>query len=212
MVSGLVLRWWFRFIEFMHLDVPSLKNRYYGFRHGESQANVDGIIVSHPEIGTVQYGLSEEGRRQVKASAGKLPGLDGSTVIVSSDFLRAVETAEIIRTMLGVESVRFDPRLRERFFGEWDGACYLHYADTWKKDEVDPDQEIGGSESANAVRRRMVGVVQDLDREFAGRDVVLVSHGDPLRMLQTAFKGLDTVWNRTIPYFETAGWRFLNAV
>lgn len=199
----------FRFIGAMHLDVPSLRNRYFAFRHGESQANVEGIIVSHPDIGTVKYGLSDEGRRQVRSSAKKLPELN-NPVIVSSDFRRAMETAEIIRSILSLESVKTDPRLRERFFGHWDGTCYLHYADTWKKDAVDPDQEIGGSESANTVRRRMVEVVKDLDAGFAGRDVLIVSHGDPLRMLQTAFAGLDTSMNRTVPYFETAEWRLLN--
>ncbi len=193
----------------MTLDVPSLKNRYFAFRHGESRANVEGIIVSSPAIGTVKYGLSEEGCRQVAASAEKLPDLN-DPVIVSSDFKRTVQTAEIIKAIVGVEQVSLDVRLRERFFGEWDGACYLHYADTWQKDEVDPDQEMGGAESANAVRCRVVEVVKDLDAMFAGRDVILVSHGDPLRMLQTAFEGLDTALNRTIPYFETAGWRLLN--
>lgn len=194
----------------MHLDVPSLRNRYYGFRHGESQANVEGIIVSHPDIGTVRYGLSSEGRRQVEASAARLRKLGGDMVIVTSDFLRARETAEIIRQALGAASTRTDTRLRERFFGAWDGECYLHYADTWKTDEVDPDQEPGGAESANAVRRRMVEVVQDLDREMSNRDIILVSHGDPLRMLQSAFDGVDTAHNRTIPYFETARWRLFN--
>ena len=194
----------------MELNVSSLKNRYYGFRHGESQANVEGIIVSNPDVGTVKYGLSEAGRRQVAVSAGKLDGLNSEALVVSSDFLRAVQTAEIIRTALGLEPVRLDARLRERFFGKWDGECYLHYSDTWHKDEVDPDREINGAESANAVRRRMVEVVQHLEAEFDGADIILVSHGDPLRMLQSAFEGLDTAMNRTIPYFETADWRLLN--
>jgi len=193
----------------MHLEVSSLKNRYFAFRHGESQANVEGIIVSHPDIGTVQYGLSTEGRRQVESSANRLPQLN-DPVIVSSDFLRAMETADIIRSVLSLDSVAPDPRLRERYFGHWDGTCYLHYADTWRKDAVDPDQEPGGSESANAVRRRMVEVVMDIDCRFSGCDVILVSHGDPLRMLQTAFSGLETSLNRTVPYFETAEWRLLN--
>ena len=33
------------FSEAMYLDVTTLKNRFYGFRHGESRANVEGIIV-----------------------------------------------------------------------------------------------------------------------------------------------------------------------
>lgn len=194
----------------MHPDVSSLKNRYYGFRHGESLANVEGIIVSDPGVGTVKYGLSDEGRLQVASSAAQLSDLRGEVVIVSSDFLRAMETAEIIRAALGVESIRVDHRLRERFFGAWEGQCYLHYSDTWSKDAIDPDRQVDGAESANAVRSRMVAVVRDLELELKGCEILLVSHGDPLRMLQSAFDGVDTARNRTIPYFETACWRLLN--
>jgi len=194
----------------MHLDVSALKNKYYAFRHGESLANVEGIIVSDPAIGTTQYGLSERGRHQVEASVLQLRKCMGDAVVVASDFRRTVETAEIIRSAFGVSSVKLDPRLRERYFGQWDGACYTHYSDTWQKDAVDPDQEIDGAESANAVRQRMVEAVRSLESEFSGRQIILISHGDPLRLLQTAFEGLDTALNRTLPYFETAGWRLLN--
>jgi probable phosphoglycerate mutase len=194
----------------MHLDATSLNNKYYAFRHGESQANVEGIIVSDPSIGTVKYGLSDEGRRQVGESALRLSAVVANAVIVASDFRRTVETAEIIRTVFAAEAVMIDPRMRERQFGRWDGTCYTHYSDTWKKDVIDPDQMIDGVESANSVRRRMVDAVLSLDADFSGRDIVLVSHGDPLRLLQTAFEGMDTALNRTLPYFETAGWRLLN--
>ena len=199
-----------RFSEGMNLNTTSLKNKYYAFRHGESRANVEGIIVSDPAIGTVEYGLSDMGRRQVEESAARLSAIVSDAVIVASDFRRTVETAEIIRRVFGAEAVRFDPRLRERQFGQWEGARYTHYSDTWQKDAVDPDQMIDGVESANAVRRRMVDTVLSLDSEFSDRDMVLVSHGDPLRLLQTAFEGMDTALNRTLPYFETAGWRLLN--
>ena len=199
-----------RFSEGMHLDATSLKNKYYAFRHGESQANVEGIIVSDPAIGTVKYGLSEKGRGHVEESAARLSAVVSDAVIVSSDFLRTVETADIIRRVSGAESIRLDPRMRERQFGQWEGACYTHYSDTWNKDAVDPDQMIDGVESANAVRRRMVDAVLSLEIDFSDRDIVLVSHGDPLRLLQTAFEGMDTALNRTLPYFATAGWRLLN--
>jgi broad specificity phosphatase PhoE len=199
-----------RFSEEMNLDATLLKNKYYGFRHGESQANVDGVIVSDPAIGTAEYGLSDEGRRQVEESAARLGAVISDAVIVSSDFLRTVETAEIVKAVSGAESIRLEPRLRERLFGKWEGARYTHYSDTWNKDAVDPDQMIDGVESANAVRRRMVDTVLSFESDFSDRDIVLVSHGDPLRLLQTAFEGLDTVLNRTLPYFETAGWRLLN--
>lgn len=194
----------------MHLDAALLKNKYYAFRHGESRANVEGVIVSDPSIGLAKYGLSEEGCRQVRESAARLRTVVSDVVIVTSDFRRTVETAEIIRMVAGAESFRLDPRMRERQFGQWEGACYTHYSDTWKKDAVDPDQMIDGVESANAVRRRMVDTVLSLEADYSDRDIVLVSHGDPLRLLQTAFDGLDTALNRTLPYYETAGWRLLN--
>lgn len=200
----------FRFSVVMKLNTTALKNAYYGFRHGESMANVEGIIVSDPATGTAKYGLSDLGRRQVDESALLLRERIADPVIVASDFRRTVETAEIVRASFGVETVRLDPRLRERYFGQWDGACYTHYSDTWNKDAVDPDQMVEGVESANAVRRRMVEAVLALETEFEGRGIILVSHGDPLRLMQTAFEGLDTALNQTLPYFETAGWRWLN--
>jgi probable phosphoglycerate mutase len=195
----------------MDLEPLSLKNRYYAFRHGESLANMEGIIVSDPSIGTVKYGLSDEGCRQVEESAARLAEVVSGVVIVASDFLRTVETADIIRKICDAEPARTDPRLRERQFGRWEGTCYMHYSDAWNKDAVDPDQMIDGVESANSVRRRMVAVICSLEAEFSDRDIVLVSHGDPLRLIRTAFEGLDTSLNRTLPYFETAGWRLLNA-
>ena len=113
----------------MQLDVTSLTNRFYGFRHGESRANVEGIIVSDPDLGTVEYGLSETGRGQVLESASRLSRVVTDAVIVASDFLRTVETAEMIRQVSGAEPVRLDSRLRERFFGKWEGARYTHYSD-----------------------------------------------------------------------------------
>lgn len=194
----------------MDLSVEDLKNRYYAFRHGESMANVEGIIVSDPEVGRQGYGLSEKGRLQVRSSAEKLALLIQDAVLLSSDFLRAVETAEIVRSALGVDSLRLDARLRERFFGQWEGMHYLNYSAAWEKDEMNAELEVNGAESANAVRRRMEDVIVALESEFSDRNVVLVSHGDPLRLMQASFCGLEMEQNRTIPYYETAEFRRLN--
>ncbi len=194
----------------MHLSIDDLKNRYYAFRHGESMANVEGIIVSNPDVGIHRYGLSEKGRVQVQASAEKLAELIQDAVIVSSDFLRAVETAELVRAALGTDSIRLDVRLRERFFGKWDGMHYLNYSEAWEQDEINAELEMNGAESANAVRRRMEDVIASLETDFFDRNLVLVSHGDPLRLIQASLCGLEMEQNRTIPYFQTAEFRALN--
>ncbi|WP_372795337.1 histidine phosphatase family protein [Pontiella sp.] len=189
----------------------AFKNSYYAFRHGQSRANVEGIIISDPNVGTVDYGLTAEGRRQVAASLLTAGDFDSGTLIYSSDFLRARETAELIQEYLGVEGIVFDERLRERFFGEWEGQCHANYSKAWKKDEFEPDREYRGAESSRAVQARMWSVVESLEAAFEGRTIILVSHGDPLMLLQTAFRNLGPERHRSLPYIETAQWRLLNA-
>lgn len=192
------------------IRMKKLKNSYYVFRHGQSRANVEGIIISDPAVGTVEYGLTEEGRRQVEQSAARLGDEIKDPLVFSSDFRRARETAELVRAALATEPVEFDPRLRERFFGEWEGQPHENYSKAWKQDAFDPTREYYGAESTIAVRKRMWSVVDDLERRFAGRDVILVSHGDPLMLLQTAFLEMEPTQHRSLPYIETAGWRRLN--
>ena len=101
------------------LRCQRLNNRYFVIRHGNSLANQQGIIVSHPRNGVSGYGLSETGRLQVIESVGRDSQLDAATIIVSSDFRRARETAGIIHDLLHSESSPcIDQRLRERNFGE----------------------------------------------------------------------------------------------
>src|SRR5688500_18160549 len=106
-----------------HLEqVPHLGNTYYALRHGKSLANEAEMIVSDPDQGVPGYGLSEEGRRQVASAVGKAReghALDHNTLIVSSDFARARESAEIAAGILGTEDIILTPKLRERFFGSW---------------------------------------------------------------------------------------------
>ncbi len=187
-----------------------LRNSYFTFRHGQSRANVEGIIISDPAVGTVDYGLTEEGRRQVRESVAAAPDFDADTLIFSSDFRRARETAEIVRAALGAAPVVFDERLRERFFGEWEGKSHVNYSKAWDQDAFDADREYNGAESSAAVRARMWSVVESLESAFSGRTILLVSHGDPLMLLETAFADLDPRAHRSLPYISTADWRRLN--
>lgn len=187
----------------------SLKNTYYAFRHGQSRANVEGIIISDPAVGTVEYGLTEEGRRQVFSSVSE-SSFNAGTLIFSSDFRRARETAQIIQQELCCEEILFDERLRERFFGEWEGKRHENYSKAWKNDLFDPNREYNGAESSKSVQSRMWAVIQSLEDQFSDETIILVSHGDPLMLLQTAFLNLGAERHRSLPYIETAGWRKLN--
>src|SRR5512144_204952 len=101
----------------------NLRNSYYALRHGRSVANDEELIVSHPDQGVPEYGLSEEGRRQVAESVAEAMRrglLDENTLVVTSDFARARQSAGIAAELLGARTIIVTPRLRERFFGKWE--------------------------------------------------------------------------------------------
>ena len=178
-------------------------------RHGQSKANVTGVIVSHVDNDRRgDYGLSDLGRQQVLAAAWDC-GLPGNTVVCSSDFSRARETAEIVRAQLGPAPVVIAAALRERSFGVWEGSSSGNYAQVWAADKANPDDPDGNVESAAAVLDRMSELVVDLDRRYSGRDILLVSHGDPLQILQAGFLRIDPSRHRSLPALETAEIRHL---
>ena len=185
-----------------------LANRYHAMRHGQSRANTSGIIVSRIENDRLgDYGLSELGRRQA-AEAARACGLPADTVICSSDFNRARQTAEIVRGLLGAPAVMVAAALRERCFGELEGTATGNYARVWAADEAGTAQAGGGDaagvEPAAAVLDRVTALVADLERRYAGRDILLVSHGDTLQILQAGFLLMDPAAHRRLPHLAVA--------
>jgi broad specificity phosphatase PhoE len=211
-----------------HLSgVNRLANRYHAMRHGQSKANVAGIIVSGIESDRLgDWGLSDLGRGQVLAAA-RACGLPPDTVICSSDFSRARQTAQIVRARLGAPPVVVAAALRERCFGDLEGTATGNYARVWAADEAGAgntagdgadgadggDGAVGGDgggvEPAAAVLDRVSALVTDLERRYAGRDILLVSHGDTLQILQAGFLRMDPAAHRRLPHLGIAEIRTL---
>ena len=190
--------------------LQNLRNRYFAMRHGHSLANQQGLIVSDPRNGVDGYGLSPRGREQVENSISNA-GLDGQPMrIVSSDFRRALESARIAHRLLDTPTeLVTDPRLRERFFGELELGTDTAYETVWQRDAVDADHRELGVESASSVMARVTGLVADLEADHADETFLLVSHGDALQILLTAFAGLDASTHRDIAHLQTAEIRAL---
>lgn len=197
-----------------------LKNYYFIVRHGESEANVAGIISSDPAVACTSHGLTETGREQAINAAANVSELVGarSLVILSSDFKRypscvlsrmmiahlrcprsvrlrvcvgcsASETATVIKERLrSRNAVRLHPGLRERYFGTFEAQPNTHYHDVWSA-----DQKLGsfhhsfGAESCAEVLKRVVDVIRECEDTYHNCGIVMVSHGDTLQILQTAF-------------------------
>lgn len=191
----------------MALQLGALHNTYFGMRHGKSVANEEQIIVSNPAHGVPGYGLSEEGKEQVRASAEKAKKeniLDDSIVIVSSDFARARETAEMTAQILGSKNITLDARLRERFFGDWDKTANSNYKKVWSADREDHTHTENGVESVEDVLKRTTSLIEELEKKHSGQKVLLVSHGDTLQILNTAFREVHPSDHPDLKLLETA--------
>lgn len=189
-------------------QVNELKNAYFGMRHGQSLANTQSLIVSKPENGISAYGLSEEGEEQVRKSINKAIAdnrLDERLHIISSDFKRARETAEIAQALLGVQrEIQLDSRLRERDFGDFELKTNDFYERSWQQDAIDPSHTLHNVESAESVMERSSALIMSLERTYQGERFLLVAHGDTLQILQTAFLKVSASKQRKMKHLETA--------
>lgn len=151
-------------------------NEYYVMRHGEANSNVDMVIDSK---GDINNHLTEKGRVQVEESV-KSFGVDFD-VIISSPFLRTRETAEIVAA--GKEVI-YDDKLREMDLGVFDGQPIDNYINSmgsvnYLKLKTRPE----GGETHQEIMNRCISVVQDLEKKYINKKILLVTHGGPMRML-----------------------------
>lgn len=163
------------------------RNRYLLIRHGHSQANQQGVIVSSPEHGVTDFGLSEQGEQQLAQRVADwqwpIP-----TRVVHSDFLRTSQTAAHIADAFGL-TPSVETRLRERYFGELEGQSDERYPSIWVLDAQDAEHQHLQVEAVSAVAKRMRSVIDDWEQAASGETIALVSHGDPLQILLTALAG-----------------------
>nr|WP_273192807.1 histidine phosphatase family protein [Halomonas sp.] len=173
------------------------RNRYLLMRHGHSQANQQGVIVSSPERGIESFGLSEHGEQQLAQLVADWQW-PVPTRVVHSDFLRTRQTAAHVAARFGlVPSV--DTRLRERNFGELEGQGDDHYPSVWALDAEDAEHRHYQVEALSGVASRMQAVIAEWEQQVSGETILLVSHGDPLQILLTALANKPLTQHREQP-------------
>jgi broad specificity phosphatase PhoE len=157
------------------------------WRHGQTEWNAARRIQ-----GQTDTSLSALGVEQAAESAPRLAALR-PTVLVSSDLQRAARTAAALAAVSGLTPT-FDPRLRERGFGEWEGVTHAEATARWPEPfgRWRRGEEVGdaGVEEIDAVAKRMVEVLQETV-DAAGPDAVIVAatHGAAARFAAVALLG-----------------------
>lgn len=188
---------------------PPLINRYYLMRHGESHANKNELIVSQAANALNGYGLTAKGADQVMQAALNTR-LNRSTVVVSSDYKRAAETAQIIHSIIDCERpIRYSELLRERGFGEWELSDHANYETVWQNDLTKPDTVIDGVETVAETLQRSLTLIQQLENQYSNESILLVGHGDVLQILLAHYHTINPRFHRSLSGISNAEIRSL---
>ena len=163
-------------------------NEYYIMRHGlsERKEKTEMIIGSHLDKDI--YHLVEEGKVAVTKSAKELKKLGSVDYIFASPFIRTKETADIVSKELSV-GVVIDDRLREIEWGpQTEGKKLKDFLNHWGSDF---NVKHYDGESWNDERLRLVEFMREVDAKYKNKKILIVSHGDPLRMIRAIAIGDD---------------------
>lgn len=158
-----------------------MKKHFYIFRHGQTIWNAEGRPQGQSEY---PVPLTITGQEQARALAQKLADKK-IKLIVSSDLLRAKQTAEIVAQILKVP-VKFDSRLREVDYGTLNGLYAL------EREEVCPDYRrsydditipFPQGESLLQVSLRVKAVLEEAAENCPHRAIGIASHGHAISTL-----------------------------
>lgn len=153
----------------------------YFVRHGESTWNLERRIQGQ----TAFPSLTEQGMRQARHAAFQLAHM-GATVLLSSDAVRARQTAEVISEVLGLSPI-LTPLLREQHWGHLQGETS---AEAWSAAAALPhDVALPGGESRREVRARVARLLRSELVTTTTGPVVLVSHGDTVAQAVALLRG-----------------------
>jgi 2,3-bisphosphoglycerate-dependent phosphoglycerate mutase len=160
-------------------------------RHGEAACNINGIVGGRRGC----TGLTDLGRRQVSALAQRLAHsgeLAGTSVLYASVLARAVETAALLRPVLGNGTLEIieDCALCELHPGEADGLGWQEVVDRFGVPEwdKDPDTLIApGGESWTGFVARASGAVAELATRHPGELVVAAVHAGVIESTMLTF-------------------------
>lgn len=137
--------------------------------------------------------LSEKGRRQAETAARALGGR-GIVALYSSPLERARETADILARTLGLTAQVRDDLIESALAARWEGLSWpqvwtQHYRE-WRTYRKRP-LELDAPEPLGRLAERMANAVRGVAAAHPGGEIVVVSHGDPIKAAVLALTGGD---------------------
>ncbi len=152
----------------------NLKKHFYIFRHGQSVWNAEGRPHGqHP----FPVPLTLNGQEQAKELANQLKDKK-IKIIVTSDLLRAKQTADIVGNILNADVVE-DVRLREIDYGVLNGLYTLDREEVFpefKRCYEDVNFPFLEGECFADVAKRMKNAIEDCYQSYNHRNIGISTH------------------------------------
>jgi len=166
------------------------KNKYFLLRHGQTifqQKNIDKIY-SDDEYLSLE--ITREGKEKIKERAQELKAKN-IDLIFSSPLLRAKQTARIVSEILNL-GVEYDDRLVDMKMGELAGKPTSAYDEFFLEKKLGLVQRPKGGENWVDILSRMENFIADIEAKYRNKNILVISHGEPLWLLSAHFKGAKT--------------------
>jgi len=169
------------------------KNKYFLLRHGKNshQGEKKDIIYGYPDDNP-PCDLNEDGIKEAKY-AGNILKEKGIDLIICSDILRTGHTAEIVAEIIGYDKnkIIFDERLRDNNWGIFAGKLKQELWDFYgmkkiKAFNIAPEN----GESWKNCQNRMINIFNELEENYSKKNILIVSHSNPLWLLDGYLKKL----------------------
>jgi len=154
------------------------KNTYYVMRHGEAMSNEASVLETK---GDPNNHLTEKGKQQVIEALSSIKTL-GVDVIISSPFVRAQETAQIISLILELPIVTKEG-IREFDMGDFSGHPASEYLGHYGHKYLHYDTRPKNGETHREMMHRSMKAVMEFEEKYEGKTILLVTHGGPARMI-----------------------------
>jgi len=163
--------------ELAELNIEKPKNEYYIMRHGEAIHNTKGIEECSMDE---EDHLTVLGIAQVE-DAKKKNDVDFD-IVISSPFVRTLETAKI---MAEEKQIIVNDLFREINVGYFDKKESTQLVEELGVDRLKFNVKLGGGESHGDVMNRTMKGIMNLEKEYQGKKILIVTHGAPMRMIAT---------------------------
>lgn len=177
-------------------DNTSVMTILYLVRHGETAWNAGGRFQGQQDTP-----LNETGCAQARSAAEALSGRHFNA-IYTSDLARAAETAASIAAPHDLVPIPYT-RLREAFFGEWEGRSVAEVTErwpdiiaAWRADSL--HTRPPGGETLQQVLARVTDFTDEVLRQYPDGELCIVAHGGSLRALLVYALGGDEVLFRRL--------------